>query len=202
VLEGHKGTVWGVAWEGKEREDNKFPRLATHSADGNIRVWKLREDGDKNDTNTTVPARGIMSGLGGIPNTMRRSIKEDWDCDAILPKVHDGDIYSVSWSSRTGLMVSTGSDGVVALYCEDAEDSTQDTRSVEGAANDSEELPGSRRWKVLTTVPNAHGGYEINHITWCPRYDAASEKKKGFEEMLVTTGDDGLIRTWEVSVAS
>ena len=200
VLEGHKHTVWGVVWEGRERDRDKFPRLATHSGDGTIRIWKLEED-DSGQADAPATATGVPGGLGGIPNTMRRGIKEDWTCEAVLPKVHDGDVYSITWSSRTGLMASAGSDGVIALYREAAEYSIQDTQGTERTAEELEDLPGSRRWTVLTTVQNSHGPYEINHITWCMRYDSVPEKK-GVEEMLVTTGDDGRIRTWEVSVAS
>ncbi|KAL2112062.1 hypothetical protein VUR80DRAFT_8637 [Thermomyces stellatus] len=184
VLTGHGGTVWGVAWEGREREDGAFPRLMTFSADATIRVWRL-DVGEDEDEN--VSARGP---LGGVPNTMRKSLREDWVCEAILPNVHARDIYSVSWSSKTGLVASTGSDGVIALYKEDE----SVPLNQDGPAQEGEE---SRRWKLLAKYNSSHGPYEVNHITWCPRYDAGSEKAG---EMLVTTGDDGLVRTWAVSI--
>ena len=184
VLTGHGGTVWGIAWEGREREDGAFPRLITFSADGTIRVWRLKIDDDE-DENTS--ARGP---LGGIPNTMRKSLREDWVCEAVLPKAHTRDIYSVAWSNKTGLVASTGSDGVVVLYQED--------ESVPlGENGAAEEGDASKRWKVLAKYEGSHGPYEVNHITWCPRYDGGSEKAG---EMLVTTGDDGMVRRWEVSL--
>ena len=66
----------------------------------------------------------------------------------------------------------------------------------EGDTN-PEELPGSKRWKIVAVQENAHGPYEVNHVTWCKRYDADCERK-GEEEMLVTTGDDGTVRPWKV----
>ncbi|KAL0940835.1 WD repeat protein [Colletotrichum truncatum] len=214
VLEGHDGTVWGVQWEQKPRADNGFPRLMTYSADQTIRIWSLQEEDDGEDS--AGAGAGLRSGLGGIPNTMRRSLREEWVCTAILPKVHTRDIYSVTWSAATGLLASTGSDGVVAVYSENEDAAVNDTTlsSTENGAAGAEEkaaavtdgdtkkatidLPvDSTKWRVEATVPNAHGPYEINHITWCKRYDAGS-KSKGVEEMLVTTGDEGLVRPWQV----
>ncbi|RNJ56177.1 cytosolic iron-sulfur protein assembly [Verticillium nonalfalfae] len=186
VLEGHEGTVWGVQWESRPRTDGAFPRLLTYSADKTIRVWTLRQEEDEAATtneSTTAPSDGTFrGGLGGIPNTMRQSLREDWYCSEVLPTVHTRDIYSATWSASTGLIASTGSDGVIAVFGED------------------EKAEVGNRWRLLTTVPNAHGPYEVNHITWCRRYDAGTERK-GEEEMLVTTGDEGLVRPWQVAVS-
>ncbi|PON21067.1 cytosolic iron-sulfur protein assembly protein 1 [Trichoderma gamsii] len=204
VLQGHEGTVWGVEWEPKPR-DNRFPRLLTFSADGTIRVWTLEQGQDNADGEASAMAQG----LGGIPSTMRRSFREQWNCTAVLPKVHDKDVYSVTWSAESGLIASTGSDGVIALYKEEeaavpsnppavSEANTSDRNA---SLNHNSSAAGGPQWQLLTTVPSAHGPYEINHITWCRRYDAGSTRK-GEEEMLVTTGDDGLVQTWRVDVGS
>lgn len=187
VLEGHEGTVWGLQWESRPRTDGRFPRLLTFSADRSIRIWSLRTDEGEGGAQADRPS-AFGSGLGGIPNTMRQSLREDWYCSATLPSVHTRDIYSAAWSSVTGFVASTGSDGSVVVYGEDAP--TADATGAESAA-----------WSVVSHVPTAHGPYEINHVTWCRRYDAKSEKR-GEEEMLVTTGDEGLVRTWLLGPAS
>lgn len=194
VLEGHEGTVWGLQWEGRERKGGGFPRLLTFSADGEIRIWSLREEPEEEGGKE---GEGVQSRFGGIPNTMRRSLREDWDCTAVLPKVHTRDIYSASWSAETGLVASTGSDGVIALYAEEEDDAPQDA-AMSWAENGAPKPAGS--WRVLATVSNAHGPYEINHITWCKRFDPGTERK-GEEEMLVTTGDDGVVRPWQVRIS-
>nr|Q2GP45.2 RecName: Full=Probable cytosolic iron-sulfur protein assembly protein 1 [Chaetomium globosum CBS 148.51] len=183
VLEGHGGTVWGLQWEGKERQDGRFPRLMTFSA-GRVRsrVWTLR-----------------VSGFGGVPSTMRRSLREEWDCTAVLPKVHTRDVYSVSWSADTGLVASTGSDGIIAVYAEESAPEDVAKSGVEGGAENGTSGPKSN-WKVLGTITRAHGPYEVNHITWCKRFDPGAEHK-GKEEMLVTTGDDGVVRPWQVRIS-
>ncbi|KAF4970236.1 hypothetical protein FZEAL_10093 [Fusarium zealandicum] len=196
VLEGHEGTVWGLQWEPRPRDGDLFPRLLTFSADCTIRVWTLQDDTDETDEGGSA-AGGSRSALGGIPNTMRRSLRETWKCTAVLPKTHTRDIYSVNWSAQTGLVASTGSDGVLALYAEGpAEDGDQPMANTD----DQQQSPAATsQWSLLATQPAAHGPYEVNHVTWCRRYDAGSERR-GEEEMLVTTGDDGLVRPWQVEL--
>ena len=195
VLEGHEATVWGLQWEPRLREDGKFPRLLTHSADGTIRLWTLRqqeEDGDQEEQQG-----GLSSAWGGIPNTMRRELREEWDCTTVLPKVHTRDVYSATWSAQSGMIASTGSDGVIVLYRE--EDGDDEDVKMSSPGNQEQEAR-SRGWRVLATVTDAHGPYEINHITWCKRFDPGTDRK-GKEEMLVTTGDDGIVRPWQVRVS-
>lgn len=202
VLEGHEGTVWGIQWE-EDPKRSKFPRLLSFSADKTIRVWTMKqEDDDEASGDGRNPA--FQPGLGGIPNRMRASLREEWECTAILPAVHTRDVYSVTWSSSTGLIASTGSDGVIAVYKEELESiqngtSNGDVNSGGSQLGDHPD-PGSQNWRVLTTVKNAHGPYEINHITWCRRFDSGSEAR-GLEEMLITTGDNGVVKPWKVSTS-
>ncbi|KAK3304453.1 WD40-repeat-containing domain protein [Chaetomium strumarium] len=197
VLEGHEGTVWGLQWECNARADGRFPRLMTFSADGTIKLWTLREEEEEEEEKGVEDegaANPFRSGFGGIPSTMRRSLREEWDCTAVLPKVHTRDVYSVSWSADTGLVASTGSDGVIAVYAE--EDTTP---GIDSGAENGASGPKTN-WRVLATVSNAHGPYEVNHITWCKRFDPGAECR-GKEEMLVTTGDDGVVRPWQVRIS-
>ncbi|KAI1499447.1 WD repeat domain-containing protein [Biscogniauxia marginata] len=214
VLEGHEGTVWGLQWEPSPK-GSRFPRLMTWSADRSVRIWSLKEDDEEADD----APRHAWGGLGGgIPNTMRRSLKEEWECTATLPEVHTRDIYSAAWSAETGRVASTGSDGTIILYQEEdggvgVNGSMTESADDEAAA----ELDGdvhmtnghpekrsggpssSRTWKVISSTPNGHGPYEINHVVWCKRYDmGCPPEKRGIEEMLVTTGDDGIVRPWQV----
>lgn len=199
VLEGHEETVWGLQFEPKVGNE-AFPRLMSFSADGTVRIWTLQVEeeeetvGDGGDGNN--PFRSAMS---GIPNTMRRGLREDWVCTAVLPKAHTRDIYSASWSGDSGLIASTGSDGLIVVYGEEKE-AKKPGISIEDRPEETGEEENTRSrdgWRILGTVSNGHGAYEINHVTWCKRYDAGAEQK-GIEEMLVTTGDDGVIRPWQI----
>ncbi|KAK0651371.1 WD40-repeat-containing domain protein [Cercophora newfieldiana] len=188
VLEGHEATVWGIQWEPKPRE-GKFPRLLTHSADKTVRLWTLRQE---EEDEVEEPSRNPW---GAIPNTMRRELKEEWVCTDVFPQVHSRDVYSAAWSADSGMVASAGSDGIIALYAEDA--TQQEDAQMGQGANGA--VPPTSRWKVLGTVSDGHGPYEINHITWCKRFDPGTERK-GEEEMLVTTGDDGVVRPWQVRI--
>lgn len=179
-LEGHEGTVWGLDWEGlegrrmpngdmteEEAQAAKSPaRLITCSADFTVKVWKRESEAVK---------KGDAS---EIPSTIRPMNKgEDWVVEATLPKAHDRAIYSVNWSKRTGRVVSTGSDSRVVVYEE------------KKGAN------GQAEWQIVATLAQGHGPYEINHATWCPRFDGG---RKGEEEMIITTGDDGKVMAWSL----
>ncbi|KAK3320966.1 WD40-repeat-containing domain protein [Cercophora scortea] len=210
VLEGHEGTVWGLQWEPTTTTGNRFPRLMTWSADATMRVWTLREEKeeeeDQGEDVSGGESRLFRSGLGGIPNTMRRSMREEWECTAVLPRVHTRAVYSATWSADTGLVASAGSDGLLVVYAEEAPqpaaatgiENTAAAAEKNGEAEEEEKKGGA--WRVLGKVENAHGPYEVNHTTWCKRFDAGAERK-GEEEMLVTTGDDGVIRPWQVRIS-
>jgi WD40 repeat protein len=189
VLEGHEGTVWWLDWEPEvsqkkfedpateESEAPRIPRLMSCSADTTIRVWTLAP--------APPPPNKPSYFNPSIPSTMRPPpADEKWECTAILPKVHDLPVYSVSWSKKTGRVVSAGGDGKIAIY----EERTKGRTKVGGAVE--------REWVVLAVLQGGHGPYEINHATWCTRFD--SGKKKDDEEIIVTTGDDGVVRAWTV----
>lgn len=191
LLLGHTGTVWGLAWESytqpaegaksgdvEEGSETKHKRLISCSADETIRVWTR-----------TSAADPRAKQKDQIPSTMRHiSSEETWVTEAILPKAHSRPIYAVSWSSKTGRVVSCGSDSLVVIYEE---------RPLAESAEPSEgdEPKPKTEWVLLATLKMAHGPYEINHVTWCPRFDNGH---KGDIEGIVTTGDDGAVRMWAV----
>jgi WD40 repeat protein len=192
VLEGHEGTVWALEWEPEVSQkmfepepeadaekdySARIPRLMSSSADNTVRIW------------TKVPSAPPLNKPSyfnsGIPSTMRPPpSNETWECTATLPKAHDLPIYSVGWSEKTGRVVSAGGDGKVVIY----EEISRGRTRVGG--------PIEREWVILGVLEGAHGPYEINHVTWCVRFDAG--KKEVGEEMVVTTGDDGVVRAWAV----
>jgi WD40 repeat protein len=207
VLSGHEGTVWAVDWEpqlGKkgrdvEEEDYSSPkkplRLITCSSDETIRVWRK----------TSSPESSNSGRGNGVPSVIRRSTSgEKWICEATLPKVHDRPIYSVAWSKKTGRVVSTGSDSRVVVYEErpksnatvkDTADAAATTNGDHVPTSAEDDATPNTEWHVLTTLELAHGPYEINNATWCARFDGG---RKGEEEMLITTGDDGVVKAWAI----
>jgi WD40 repeat protein len=193
VLEGHEGTVWSLDWEPEISQKTfdpepdeelaskdyspHIPRLISSSADCTVRVWTKAP--------SPPPPNRPSYFNTGIPSTMRPPpAEETWEFTATLPKVHDLPVYSVSWSKKTGRVVSTGGDGKIVVYEE-----RKKGRTVVGG-------PIEREWVVVAVLQGGHGPYEVNHVTWCTRYDAG--KKEEGEEMVVTTGDDGVVRAWAI----
>ncbi|KAN0108153.1 putative cytosolic iron-sulfur protein assembly protein 1 [Hyaloscypha variabilis] len=194
TLEGHAGTVWSLDWEPevsqKQFDDEtkspepasqekdyspRIPRLLSSSADCTIRVWSK--------VPSPPPPNKPSYFNSGIPSTMRPPpADETWECTATLPTAHDLPIYSVSWGKKTGRVVSTGGDGKIVIY----EERTKGRTTVGGAIE--------REWVIVGVLAGGHGPYEINHVTWCTRFD--SGKTADGEEMIVTTGDDGVVRAW------
>ncbi|KAK3997100.1 WD40-repeat-containing domain protein [Cladorrhinum sp. PSN332] len=169
--EGFGGTVWGLEWE-RDWEGTKG-RLVTGCQDGGVKVWERREDYEPEEDEEEKEGEGNKD--WSVPNRMRRELREEWVCVGELPRVHSREVYSVAWSKSGGVIATTGGDGRVVLY---------------GEGEDG-------KWEVLGKVEGAHGAYEVNHVAWCRRWDGG---RRGEEEMLITTGDDGVVRGWEVKL--
>lgn len=196
VLEGHTGTVWSLEWEpdvsqkkfevkaseedGQKDYSPRIPRLLSSAADNTIKVWTKVP---------TPPEPNRPSYISsGIPSTMRPPpSNETWDCTSTLPAAHSLPIYSISWSKKSGRVVSTGGDGKIVIY----EEVARGRSSVGGAIE--------KAWEIIAVLEGGHGPYEINHVTWCARFD--SGKKYEEEEIIVTTGDDGVVRAWVIEEA-
>lgn len=200
VLEGGEETVWGVAWEGAEAEskagtDSKSEeeagedapkprarRIITCSADTTLRVWRRVEAAETSDS-------------GAIPSTMRAAAQgETWEIEAVLPAAHTRAVYAVAWSAKTGRVVSCGGDSKIVVYGEVEGGEAKDAEEGAGEKQEGEKTQkGAGKWQILATAEMGHGPYEINHVTWCQRFDG------GEGEMVVSSGDDGAVRAWVVT---
>jgi WD40 repeat protein len=210
VLEGHGGTVWWVEFEGAERvgalaqteglddaqkallesRDQAGPRLASCSDDMTIRIWR-RIPKDK-------PAE--PTGQGKMPTIWKnKDFEEEWVQEVKLPQVHERAVYALSWSKKTGRIVSTGSDGKIVVYEERW--STSNGGDVEmkdapeaGEEGEKTQAAAATEWVVVAVAENAHDVFEVNHAVWAPRAD--KDKRFDGEEVIVTTGDDGEVKVW------
>jgi WD40 repeat protein len=204
--EGHDMTVWWVEFEGPktsrndlfqrkdgmtesqiqyiEQRERSGPRLATCSDDCTVRIWRRKpRERDENAPSNT-----------GIPSIIRSAaIDEDWYQDAILPRVHERAIYSVSWSRETNLIASAGSDGKIIIYKERWREPTPNG-VVTDEMQTSDEPQSLTEWVVIAELFSAHDVFEINHVTWAKRAD--KEKRWDGEEVIVSTGDEGEVKVW------
>ena len=212
LITGHKGTVWWVEFEGEEvpgvlkrteglmeeqkgwleEREKSGPRLMTASDDKTIRIWR-RKPKEKLEAPT---------GQGRLPSIWKNNnFEEDWFEEARLPQVHEMPVYAVSWSKKTGRVVSTGSEGKIVVYEERWRSSEQKDTEMTDATPPPAEANGNvqhdsgmTEWVVVGIVENAHDVFEVNHAVWVPRFD--KEKRFDGEEVVVSTGDDGEVKVW------
>ncbi|EXJ92301.1 hypothetical protein A1O3_00851 [Capronia epimyces CBS 606.96] len=242
VIDSHKGTVWDVKWEGHinytqldlsqtppsfqdadavlaEFEADWSPRLVSCSDDLTVRVWRRElSEAEKARKAQSRPLLGAApTGFAGtrLPSVIRPpSSLEHWVEDARLPQVHVRSVYAVDWSRRTGLVVSCGGDGTIAVYKEvKVEDTdgaqphvddmvmngTTGTGAGPGTATGyaDPQLPyklHKMKWTVVAQIEAAHDEYEINHVCWAVRGDRG--RRFAGEEVIVSTGDEGNVRIW------
>ncbi|KAI9688439.1 MAG: Cytosolic iron-sulfur protein assembly protein [Bathelium mastoideum] len=216
ILEGHDATVWCVDFEGigggslgggeeeglTEEQRNLLAkrkeagsRLVSCSDDLTIRIWRR------------TPRQGQQQkqGKDRMPSILKSSsVEEDWIEEARLPQKHDRAIYTVSWSRRTGRVVSTGSDGKIVVYEERWKDFSShgnngtalggraDVMDVDDGAKLTQ--PSLTEWIVVAELEGAHDVYEVNHVCWSKRWD--NGKQSDDEEIIISTSDDGEVKAW------
>lgn len=206
VLKGHGGTVWWVEFESAETvgalakteglndaqkallgsREQAGPRLASCSDDKTIRIWR-RIPKEK-------PAE--PTGQGKMPTIWKnKDFDEEWVQEVELPQVHERAVYALSWSKKTGKIVSTGSDGKIVVYEERWLTGTNADVEMKDVSEEGDKpQPPVTEWVVVAVAENAHDVFEANHAVWAPRAD--KDKRFDGEEVIVTTGDDGEVKVW------
>lgn len=214
LLNDHDGTVWWVEFEGADRPGLKDfssaeseaqiayqearhkagPRLMSCSDDQTIRVWRR--------TPKDIPENG--TGSAKMPSIWKnKNFEEEWLEDSRLPKAHERSIYALSWSKRTGRVVSSGSDGKIVVYEERWKPAsntdvamTDDTQMMQKTSDETQ--PALSEWVVIAEIDNAHDVFEVNHVVWAPRADKG--KVHDNEEIIISTGDDGQVNAWTLDL--
>ncbi|KAH0834339.1 hypothetical protein FOPE_03619 [Fonsecaea pedrosoi] len=247
VIDKHKGTVWDLKWEKhinyslldlsqclherdrevatREFEADWMPRIVSCSDDLSVRVWRrelseVEKEKRRAQSQTQSAPTGFASSR--IPSVIRpMSAMEKWVEDATLPAVHVRSVYAVDWSKRTGMVVSCGGDGTIAVYREvptTAPASTTENNNTAVAGGDvgddvvmngitsqashaenaaQTEAPyklHASKWEIVAVLEAAHDEFEINHVCWAERRD--KDRRFDGEEMIVSTGDEGDVRIW------
>ena len=253
VITDHNGTVWDLKWEphinyslldmsqssreGQHTATTEFeadwqPRIVSCSDDLTVRIWRRElSEAEKMKRRAQNQSQAAPMGFASsrIPSVIRpMSAMERWVEDSTLPAVHVRSVYAVDWSKRTGMIVSCGGDGTIAVYREvplaspgtAANDSGQEAGDVDMNGTRSRHDPTSTstengtdivdepaepykvhasKWTIVTLVEGAHDEYEINHVCWAERRD--KDRRFEGEEVIVSTGDEGDVRIWTLPEA-
>ena len=86
-------------------------------------------------------------------------------------------------------------DGVVT-----DEEPTQELNGQEEKPAEGEPYQRATEWVVVAQIEGAHDVFEVNHVAWAPRRDKGGGSASGQEELIITTGDDGLVKVWTLDV--
>lgn len=215
ILRGHTSTVWAVEWEpvkGMREDQSGGPRLASCSDDTTIRIWKKKRSQEPRQQQSRL-------------STIRSAGGEEWEEEDQLPRKHLRPIYSVAWSKASHRIASVGADGKIIVYEEYAEhwadqplpltdaptyhmadhglfDRVQkdvdlncaEVDTPKSTATEKKVLPWTWHWQVVDQYECAHGVSEINHVAW-----SMAKVDGSWQEVLITSGDDGEARIWKVS---
>lgn len=212
----------------EEFENDWEPRLISCSDDLTVRVFRRElSDAEKarkqqnrtpqaSSLNSVVPTGFASSRLPSVIRPM--SSMERWTQESILPEVHVRSVYAIDWSRNTGLVVSCGGDGTIAVYKEVPVVVTNDASATlageedvvmngttpqldTGTGEGAEPTAGAEpyklhkmKWTVVALLEAAHDEYEINHVCWAVRRD--KDRRFDGEEVVVSTGDEGDVRIW------
>lgn len=221
-----------------EFENDWEPRLLSCSDDLTIRIFRreLSEAEKAKKQQNRLQQHQVLSSLGGpptgfassrLPSVIRpMSSMERWTQEAFLPEVHVRSVYAVDWSRNTGLVVSCGGDGTIAVYKEVPDLDTNNTSASAGldevvmngthpsSENREEEDVNADADPSSTTEAAPIEPYKVYKTKWIvvalleAAHDefeinhvcwaARRDKDCRFdgEEVVVSTGDEGDVRIW------
>ncbi|KAF9522709.1 WD40 repeat-like protein [Crepidotus variabilis] len=201
VLMEHSQDVKCVAWHPTEEI------LASASYDDTIKLY-IEDPSDDWFCFTTLsghsstvwsiawsPVGGYLAS-GSDDKTVRiwrRIAEHKWECVLVLTG-HDRSVYSVSWGpgkddkrkgkegEHLGWLATTGGDGKVMIW------EVEEPTVKEGETPSMSKPPDHR---LVACLNAAHDVHDVNSVVWCPR--------KGYEDLLATTGDDGHTKVWKIA---
>lgn len=89
-----------------------------------------------------------------------------------MEEAHQRSIYSVSWSKVSGSIASCGADNAIRI-----------TKLVDLGE-------GFYKFDTVAVIDNAHSGFDINCVRWCPLDSHRS--------LLASCGDDDNVKLWSI----
>ncbi len=212
----------GVKGEWMKRREASGPRLLSCSDDLSIRVWRRRPKERVQQSRLSIIRSGSAEEdwieEARLPVAHSRPIYSvAWSKSGrVVSTGGDGAVivYEERWKQGERKEVPATNEAKDENH-ENGNATTTGGEAMEGVtkAETPKEADGHERqhpnddviseateWVVVARIEGAHGVFEVNHVTWAPRPSKQGEDVSEREDLIVTTGDDGAVKVWELDV--
>lgn len=118
----------------------------------------------------------IWKGAENEPNLEANSwTRKEFKWNSVLTyeNAHNRSIYSVSWSKVNNLIATSGADNSIRVY------------------QLNESIDGFFKLSIVAVIDDAHSGYDVNCVRWCPL--------KTYKSLLASCGDDEKVKIWSIN---
>ena len=76
----------------------------------------------------------------------------------------------------------------------------EDAKGHAAPISESDPGPHATDWVIVAQMEGAHGVFEVNHVAWAPRKVKAGGSIPEQEDLIITTGDDGVVKVWRFDI--
>ena len=76
----------------------------------------------------------------------------------------------------------------------------EDAKGHAAPISESDPGPHATDWVIVAQMEGAHGIFEVNHVAWAPRKVKAGGSIPEQEDLIITTGDDGVVKVWRFDI--
>ena len=223
------GETGGQEVKGKwmKRREASGPRLLSCSDDMSIRVWRRNPKEKVQQSRLSIIRSGSSEEdwveEARLPVVHSRPIYSiAWSKSGrIVSTGGDGAIvvYEERWRQASAEAVTDGlgaqpnenDEGQADGESKDNGAEPMDGVTMEGEptqkANGQEKKPiesdpsqQATEWVVVAQIDGAHGVFEVNHVVWVARRDKAGGSTAEQEDLIITTGDDGVVKVWTLDI--
>ena len=79
-------------------------------------------------------------------------------------------------------------------------EAVEDPKGHAAPTSENDSGPHATDWVVVAQIEGAHGVFEVNHVAWATRKVKAGGSTPEEEDLIITTGDDGVVKVWRFDI--
>ena len=76
----------------------------------------------------------------------------------------------------------------------------EDAKGHAAPTSESDSGPQATDWVIVAQIEGAHGVFEVNHVAWALRKVKTGGSISEQEDLIITTGDDGVVKVWRLDI--